>query len=107
LPVSRFDSVLVERFAGFIASRLLDGVLRLRAAMGKPVGRRQLLGLTALGALARGAEIDKIAHAKLGVGWINGSAIRPYSVWNKLRRWGGIGSQRPPNGVTISSTTGR
>jgi hypothetical protein len=75
LPVSRFDPVLVEGFAGFVTSRLLDGALRLRAAMRQPVGRRRLIGLTAFGALARGAETDKIAHAKLGVDWIRGLAI--------------------------------
>jgi hypothetical protein len=67
LLVSRFDPVLVEPFAGFVGAGLFDGAFGLRASMREAVGRRVLLGLSALGVLARGAEINEIAHAEPGI----------------------------------------
>jgi hypothetical protein len=65
-PVSGFDPVLVQTFAGFVVLRLLDGPFGLRAAVRKAVGRSRAFGVTPLGPFARSAQIDKIAHAKLG-----------------------------------------
>jgi hypothetical protein len=64
LPVSRFDPVLVETFAGLIVPRLRQGSFGFRAPVRKAAGRCLLLGLTPFGPLARGAEVDEVGHAK-------------------------------------------
>jgi hypothetical protein len=76
LPVSRFDPVLVETSAGFVVPRLRQSSFGLRAPMCKAAGRCLLLGLAPFGPLARGAEVDEVAHAKLGGNQICGL------VWN-------------------------
>jgi hypothetical protein len=66
LPVSRFDPVLVETFAGFIAPGLRQGPFGLRAPVREAAGCSLMLGLTPFGSLARGTEVEEVAHAKLG-----------------------------------------
>jgi hypothetical protein len=67
--------VLVQAFASFVVLRLRDGPFGLRAAVRKAAGRRRTFGLTPLGPFARSAQIDKIAHAKLGGDQIYGLAV--------------------------------
>jgi hypothetical protein len=74
--------VLVQTFAGFVVLRLFDGPFGLRAAVRKAVRRSRPFGLTPLGPLARGAQIDKVAHAKLGGDQICSLAVLAL-VWNK------------------------
>jgi hypothetical protein len=62
-PVSRFDPVLVEPFAGLLAPGLLHGAVNLGAPMGEPVGCSLGLGCVPFGPLARDAEINDVAHA--------------------------------------------
>ena len=50
--------------------------------MEKPVGHGFLFGLSPPGALALSAEVDEIAHAKLGGNQIGGLAILA-GFWNK------------------------
>jgi len=64
LPVSRFDPVLVETFAGFVIPGLRQGSFRLGAPVHKPAGRSLLLGLASLGPFARVTEVDEIAHVR-------------------------------------------
>jgi len=65
LPVVRFEPVLIETLAQFIAAGLFERPLGLRAPVRKPVGCGLLLGLTPFGLLARGSEINEIAHAEI------------------------------------------
>jgi hypothetical protein len=62
-PVSQFDPVPVEAFAGLLATGLLHGTITLGAPMGEPVGRSLILGCVPFGPLARHAEINNVAHA--------------------------------------------
>jgi len=68
--------VSLKSFAVFLALRLLKASLGLRSPVPKPVRCRLVLGLTSLGALARGAQIDEVAHAKLGAFQCYGLAIQ-------------------------------
>jgi len=67
LPVSRFDPVLVESFASLVAPGLIEGPFGFRSAVRKPIGSGLLVGLTPLGLLACGTEIDDVAHAKSAI----------------------------------------
>jgi hypothetical protein len=55
-PVSRFDPVPVEAFAGLLATGLFRGAVNLGAPLDEPVG-------VPFGPLARDAEINNVAHA--------------------------------------------
>jgi hypothetical protein len=65
LPISRFDPVLVEASAGFVADRLRFGSFSLCPAMGQPVARCGLFGLPAFLPLSRATKIDNFAHHEL------------------------------------------
>jgi len=73
LPVSRFDPVLVETFAGFVIPGLRQGSFGLRAPVLEAARGRLLLGLAPFSPLARGTEVDEGAHAKLGGNQMGGS----------------------------------
>jgi hypothetical protein len=62
-PISRFDPVLVEAYAGLLATGLLRGAVNLGAPMGEPIGCSLVLGCVPFGPLARHAEINNVAHA--------------------------------------------
>jgi hypothetical protein len=62
-PVSRFDPVPVEAFAGLLATGLFRGAVNLGAPMDEPVGCSLVLGCVPFGPLARHAEINNVAHA--------------------------------------------
>ena len=109
--------MLVETVLGFVAPRLLQGPFCLRTAMDKPAGRGLLLGLAPRGPLARGTEIDQVAHAKLG-----GTRCVVWPSWplrlDELRRHGNAGlRQREPHeaaarkllrgSVTIPAASGK
>jgi hypothetical protein len=74
-PVSGFDPVPVQTSAGFVVLRSLEASFGLRAAVRKAVGRGSTFSLTPLGLFARRAQIDKVAHVKLGGDRICGLAV--------------------------------
>lgn len=73
--------MLLETFAGLLTPRLLQGAFRLGAAVHKAGGRRFLLGLLPLGPLARGTEIDEVAHERFGGNQLYSSAVLAL-VWD-------------------------
>jgi len=62
-PVSHFDPVPVEAFAGSLAPGSLRGVVNPGAPMDEPEGCSLVLGCVPFGPLARQAEINDVAHA--------------------------------------------
>jgi len=62
--------------------------------MRKPAGRGLLLGLAPLGPFARGAEIDKVAHAKFGGNQMCGLGHPGLFGLEELRRYGDAGSRQ-------------
>jgi len=96
--------MLLEFFAGFVASRLLDGALCLRASVAKPVGRGSSRVLTSLGLLARDAQINKITHTKLASGRPLGWPFCTCSVWANYAEEVTLDhTGRRADGFTISS----
>jgi len=57
---------LVKTSLSLFASGLLQSAFCLRAAVDQAARCGLLFGLVPLGALPRGAQIDEVAHAKLG-----------------------------------------
>jgi hypothetical protein len=87
--------VSVEAFPGFVAFGPRQVSFRLGTAVGKPIGRGRLFGLTALGPLSRGPQIDNVTHEKT----LGGSQMLCWGhpgpfVWNGLRRHRGTGSRQ-------------
>ena len=71
----------LKSFAVFLALRMFKAPRGLRSPVPKPVRCRLVLSLPSLGALARGAQIDEVAHVKLGAFQCCGLAILAL-VWN-------------------------
>jgi hypothetical protein len=88
-PVSRLDSVLLKIFLGLVVLRPLEHAIPFRTAVGQPVSGGLLLGLAAFGLFARCAQIDDVAHVKLGDNQVLLHGPRwPYLVWNDCgARW--------------------